>query len=254
MTPLDVFEPWQLGLLGGALGLVVGSYLATLLHRWPLGLSVNRGRSGCDSCGRTLSWWEVAPLAGFVLTAGHCRTCRAPIGRSHILIEAACGASGAYFFALGWPALAPLTWLLLILALFDARHLWLPDPLVAGLAIAGCIAPPWVDFAGWGDRLIGAAAGFGALWLVGTGFRLATGRDGLGGGDPKLFGAIGLWTGALALPGVLLAAAAIGLAHAALRLRRGADRKTLKLPLGCYIAIAAMALAGWKPIAALAML
>lgn len=254
MTSLGIFEPWQLGLLGGVLGLVVGSYLATLLHRWPLGLSVNRGRSGCDSCGRRLSWWEVAPLAGFVLTAGHCRTCGAPISHGHSLIEAACGAAGTYFFALGLPALAPLTWLLLILALFDARHLWLPNPLVAGLAITACIAPPWVDCAGWGDRLLGAVAGFGALWLVGTGFRLITGREGLGGGDPKLFGAIGLWTGALALPGLMLAASVIGLGHAGLRLRRGDDGKTLKLPLGSYIAVAAMALAGWKPIAAMAIL
>ncbi len=65
--------------------------------------------------------------------------------------------------------------------------------------------------------MAGGLIGFGSLWLVGEGFRRATGKVGLGGGDPKLFGAIGLWCGALQLPLIMLVACGIGLTDAGLR-------------------------------------
>ena len=78
------------------------------------------------------------------------------------------------------------------------------------------------------DRVIGGVAGFAALWLVAFGYRRLRGREGLGGGDAKLFGAIGLWLGWRALPAVLLVAALLGLGWAVARRMRSDDR----LPLG----------------------
>ena len=80
--------------------------------------------------------------------------------------------------------------------------------LVAGGELAG--AP-------LADRLIGGAIGFGALALVAWGYRQLRSREGLGGGDPKLLGAIGLWTGWAALAPILVVASLSGLVLAVLR-------------------------------------
>ena len=235
-------------MFGVFLGLLAGSYIATMLVRSPQAISANRGRSRCDSCGRQLSWHELAPIAGFLLAKGQCRSCGARIDPLHLYVELICGALGGALFALEWPLLAPLVWLLVALALFDLLYLWLPDRLTMPLAAVAFISPPWIAGLGLGERLLGGLIGFGALWLVGAGFRGVTGREGLGGGDPKLLGAIGLWLGPLSLPLLLLTACLIGLTDAAVRLLRGAERATLKLPLGLYLAIAAIGFAAAKPL------
>ena len=91
-----------------------------------------------------------------------------------------------------------------------------------------------------GDRAIGGAAGFSALWLIAAGYRAIRGREGMGGGDPKLFGAIGLWLGWRMLPVVLLLASLTGLAFVLVRLVTGRRvRADDRLPLGALLAIAA---------------
>lgn len=226
------------------LGAVIGSFLATVALRWPAGRSALRGRSACDGCGRTLGAHELVPLASALIQRGRCRSCGAAIDPLHWQVEAAAAAIGAAagLVAAGPDALAGAAfgWLLLLLAAIDAREYWLPDPITALLVAAGLAAglagvPPSLA-----DRLIGGAAGFAALWLVAFGYRRLRGREGLGGGDPKLFGAIGLWLGWQMLPMVLLGAALVGLAVAALAAMRGRDIGWASaLPFGTFLAIAA---------------
>lgn len=232
-----VFLPMPPGIAAGfgvLLGLVIGSYLATILWRWPRGLSANAGRSRCDGCQRCLSWYELLPLAGPVLVGQRCRTCGHRIGWQHSLIELACGLLGGYCFAAGMAWLAPLGWLLILLAWFDARHLWLPNSLVGVLAVLA-LTTPSLEAVPFALRLLGGAIGFGMLWSVAAVYRRIRGRDGLGGGDAKLFGAIGLWTGALGLPLILLVACAIGLVDAGMRILLGRNAAALRLPLGTYL-------------------
>jgi len=83
-------------------------------------------------------------------------------------------------------------------------------------------------------------AGFASLWLIGFAYFRATGREGLGGADPKLFGAIGLWLGWRLLPTVLLIAAMVGLGLVAVRLLRGVSvERDDAVPFGAYLAVAA---------------
>lgn len=229
---------------GAGLGAVIGSFLATAAIRWPQERSVARGRSACDSCGRTLGPVDLIPLFGYLIRRGRCATCGAAIDRRHLLIELAAAAIGAIAFALA-PGLtgfagALFGWQLLLLAVLDVEHFWLPDRLTYPLALTGLAAgsagvPPWPN-----DRLIGLAAGFAGLFAVALLYRLVRKREGLGGGDPKLFGAIGAWLGWAALPMVLLLAALIGLAAvAAARARGEAVRATTRLPFGALLAVAA---------------
>jgi len=80
-------EFWFWPLLLGVLGLVFGSFIATVAMRWPQGRSALRGRSECDSCGKTLRADELVPVASFLLQRGKCRSCGAPIPRGHLGVE-----------------------------------------------------------------------------------------------------------------------------------------------------------------------
>jgi leader peptidase (prepilin peptidase)/N-methyltransferase len=228
-------EPYFWPALLGILGLVFGSFIATVAIRWPAGGSALRGRSHCDGCARALTPWELVPLVGYLIVRGKCRSCGAAIAPSHPLTEIAGAVIGlaAGFAAPGWEGVAGAVfgWLLLALAAIDLAALWLPDALTGTLALAGLALGP----APLVDRLAGGVAGFAALWLVATLYHRLRGREGLGGGDPKLFGAIGLWLGWRALPLVLLIACVLGLGWALARRLRATDR----LPLGTLLAAGA---------------
>lgn len=238
-------------LLGGLAGLVAGSFLATLILRWPQGRSVMRGRSSCDGCGRVLGPRELVPLMSALASGGKCRTCGTPIDSLHFSVELSCAAIGVLAAALspgmegaGW---ALLGWLLLTLAILDWRHFWLPDALTLPLAFLGLTVGPWLTPAAFADRVIGAAAGYGALLFLSLVYRRLRGRDGLGLGDAKLLAALGAWFGWQALPFILLSAASMGLAIA-LATGRATSAKA-RLPLGTFLAVAAIP--GWIAASAL---
>ncbi|MCD2325412.1 prepilin peptidase [Sphingomonas sp. IC-56] len=239
-----VAEPWIWPAGLGLLGAIFGSFIATLAIRWPDGRSVSRGRSACDGCGRALGPHELGPLVSYVLQRGRCRSCGEGIAPSHFVVEllglGVGVAAGIAAPGLDGVAGAVFGWLLLTLAALDLAAFWLPNLVTGALAVTGLLGAA----AGLGpplsDRLIGGAAGFAVLWLVAEGYRRARGRIGLGGGDPKLFGGIGLWLGWHALPGVLLIACLIGLAVVlVLRLRGKTLRGSDALPFGVLLAAAA---------------
>ena len=236
------------------LGLLAGSFVAAMVVRWPAGRSVLRGRSQCDGCGGTLRPRDLVPLVSALALRGRCRDCGGAIDPVHGRIELAGAVIGAAagFVAAGPAAFAGavLGWLLLALAALDLRHWWLPDRLTVTLALAGLASGAAGVMPDLGERAIGGLAGFASLWLIGAGYRLLRGREGMGGGDPKLFGAIGLWLGWRMLPGVLLLASVLGLGWVAWRAIRGRRMGAADaLPFGALLALAAypawLAMVGW---------
>jgi leader peptidase (prepilin peptidase)/N-methyltransferase len=212
---------WPLAL--AVLGLIFGSFIATVALRWPEGRSAMRGRSECDSCRKLLRAHELVPLFSYALQRGRCRTCGATIHPGHLAVEIAGALVGvaAGLVAPGWEGVAGAVfgWLL--------------------LALAGIVDGIFFD-PGWLDRIAGGLFGFGLLYLVAFTYRHIRGREGLGGGDPKMFGGIGLWLGASMLAPVLLAASVTGLAVAlALRISGREMGMTSRLPLGTLLAVAA---------------
>lgn len=257
--------PWLL--LAIIIGAVVGSFLGVVLHRMPQGLSVVRGRSACDACAKPLRPWELVPILSFLIQRGRCRLCGAPIDRWQLAAEIG-GAAIAGLVVLSamqaasimchycsaptlWQllVLAIFGWLLLLLGLMDLKHFWLPDKLTGLLAIfalANMAILAWqmesLDVPGIDtviqNHLIGGLVGFSSLWLIGWAYRRLRGREGLGGGDAKLLGAIGLCVGWEPLPFIVLGAAILGLIAAIVMKLTGSsvDGQT-RVPLGSLLAL-----------------
>lgn len=212
---------------GFALGAITGSFLAAVASRWPRGRSILAGRSRCDHCDSVLGAVDLVPLLSYLFLRGRCRRCGAKIDPRHFAIELAAAWIGLVA-ALAHPlplaaASAVLGWWLLLIAALDLDHHWLPDrltlPLIpAGLGVALLGLGPPV-----GERLIGFAAGYLLLLLIALAYRGVRGREGLGGGDPKLLGALGAWLGWQQLPFVLLGAGLVGLASVLLSALRGGN-------------------------------
>lgn len=234
--------------LGGVAGAIAGSFLATLILRWPEARSVMRGRSACEGCGRVLSAADLVPILSAIVQRGRCRTCGARIDPLHLAVEVGCAIIGALavgaMSGLGGIGWAVLGWLLLTLAVLDGRHFWLPDALTVPLAFLGLTIGLWATDVPLADRVIGAASGYAALLAVAVGYRLTRGREGLGLGDAKLMGALGAWFGWQALPFILLLAASLGLMAVLAGMAAGKriDRTT-RVPLGTCLALAAVP--GW---------
>ena len=233
-----------IALAAAVLGAIVGSFVAALVIRWPRGESVVGGRSRCDSCGEVLRPRELVPVLSYLLQRGRCRRCGARIDPKHLAIELA-GALTGVVAVLAHPLpLALVTagfgWWLLAVAAIDAEEQWLPDALTLPLVLLGLLA----GWAGFGppllDRALGALAGGLGLALLALLYRAARGREGMGGGDPKLLAGIGAWLGVLQLPFVLLGAGMVGLVAAlAMALRGQQVGATTRLPLGSLMAVAA---------------
>lgn len=240
---MTTFSAMVLG--GGVLGLIFGSFLAALVMRWPERRSVLSGRSCCDQCGRTLRAADLVPVLSALASRGRCRGCGGRIDPVHMRMELGCAAIGAGAMlaaplpqALGWMLLG---WGLLVLAVLDARHYWLPDALTLPLAFLGLAIGPWITGAGLKEALIGAALGYGVLLALSLGYRAARGRDGLGLGDAKLLGALGAWFGWQALPFILLASSLLALAWVTLRALTGdAIDRTTRIAFGTFLCIAAI--------------
>lgn len=249
------WAPWGAAVVGAsftpmayavlfALGLCFGSFLNVVIHRLPRGQSIVSPPSACPACGHAIRPFDNVPVLSWLVLSGRCRDCRNPIPWRYPAVELAAGLLVVLLAAQLGPraALVPalgFSLALLAVALIDWDHRIIPDEISLGGTVVGLFARG-VTFAGVAEGLTGALVGGGALWLVASAYRRATGVDGLGGGDVKLAAMIGAFLG---WPGVFLtifgAAAAGSLAGGALLLLKRADRRTA-LPFGTFLAPAAV--------------
>jgi leader peptidase (prepilin peptidase)/N-methyltransferase len=227
----------------GLLGLLVGSFLNVVIHRlprmmelrWaaecaqlqapsvatepppvvaPFNLMVPRSR--CPHCGHQIRWFENIPVFSYLALRGRCADCRAPISVRYPVIELA---NAALFAWCGWRwGLTPaaLVWCgfaaaVLALAAIDWDTTLLPDDITLPLVWSGLVvAALGLSGTSLPHALWGAVGGYLSLWLVYWGFKLATGKEGMGYGDFKLFAALGAWFGWPALIPMILMASVIG--------------------------------------------
>ncbi|WP_298192652.1 A24 family peptidase [Novosphingobium sp.] len=241
-------------LAGLVLGAVVGSFMGVVLIRLPDGRPLVMARSACDTCDKELEPFELVPILSWAVQGGKCRECGSAIDCWQLAAELGGAAIGALAVMLGtFPVWAMLLgWQLLLLAMLDLRHMWLPRQLSALLGASGAlfalVMGYWADdMMGIALSLVGGAFGFAALWMLGQGYQMWRGQEGLGGGDPPLLGAIGLWLGPLGVIHTLLAASLLGLAVAFVLWRAGQKiTSDTMLPLGTLLAVAAWPVFLWQ--------
>ena len=236
-------------LIAGVLGLLIGSFLNVVIYRLPRMMelqwqaevadhvaasthdadnaqsiassapepfNLSRPRSRCGACGHQIRWFENLPVLSYLALRGKCSGCGARISPRYPLVELATGGLFvfcAYRFGLSTTAAAWAFFcaMLLAMAFIDWDTTLLPDDLTLPLLWAGLMASAShiIDVPLF-DSVVGAAAGYVSLWLVFWGFKLATGKDGMGYGDFKLFAALGAWFGWQALVPLILLSSIVG--------------------------------------------
>jgi leader peptidase (prepilin peptidase)/N-methyltransferase len=244
------------------LGLLVGSFLNVVIHRVPIMMdnalraecavlanpdaeppttptfNIVAPRSACPKCKAPITALQNIPVVSWLALRGKCASCKNPISARYPLVEIATGVlSGfvAWRFGFGATALAGLafTWLLIALTMIDFDTQYLPDQLNYPLLWLGLLFSLWHPVWAEGaapvtprDSIIGACAGYLSLWSVYWAFKLITGKEGMGYGDFKLYGALGAWLGWQMLLPILLFASGVGALFGIvvmIRQRRGRD-------------------------------
>ena len=200
-------------------------------------------RSACPSCGRRIPATQNVPLLSWVLLRGKCAACGARISARYPVVELAGGMVAAYAAARYGPTLAALgamlfCWSLIALTAIDLDTQMLPDDITLPLIWAGLAFNLDATFARLGPAVIGAIAGYLALWSVYWAFKLLTGKEGMGYGDFKLLAAIGAWLGWHMLPLVILLASIVGAGVGVTLIAFAGHRRDKPIPFGPYLAAA----------------
>lgn len=275
MTDLGwLAQPAILPWVALVLGLCVGSFLNVLIHRlprmmemeWraecaelagqpppasePFNLWVPRSR--CPSCGHGIGVLQNVPLLSYLVLRGRCAKCATPIGLKYPLVEALAGAGAAYAAWHFGPSLAAVgaalfVWCTIALAFIDQETGLLPDDLTLLLLWSGLVLNLAGAYVPLEQAVVGAVAGYLSLWTVYWGYKLVTGKEGMGYGDFKMNAAVGAFVGWKLLPLVILLSALVGLVFGALQMfaARGRWDAAFRFHFGPYIAIAGIAALFW---------
>jgi len=226
-------------------GTMIGSFLNALIYRLPRGINIAIPRSSCPHCNHQIKWFENIPLLSYLFLAGKCSNCKTPISLRYPLVELYMGIV-AIFLAphdLEPQSLYSFFFFFSIMSVFvvhflvDMEHQILPDSLNAYLAIifflSVILSKPYYYF------LTGAA--IGVLFPLGVSylFYKLKGQVGLGGGDIKLWGALGIYLGPMGIvQNIFLSCflgAVIGLILIMLKITKRED----PIPFGPFIIIIA---------------
>jgi leader peptidase (prepilin peptidase)/N-methyltransferase len=183
-------------------GAVIGSFLNVCILRWGADpkQSVVRPRSRCPRCGKGLSWYDNVPVISWLVLRARCRSCGAPISVQYPLVELTTAGIWSYMawhYGLTLEGLhgAVFGTILLGIAMTDAREYIIPDEFTLGGLVVGLLFSLAHGLGGLGAALLGAAVGFGVLWLVGTLGTWAFKEEAMGGGDIKMMAMVGTFVG-----------------------------------------------------------
>lgn len=171
--------------------------------------------STCPKCRHRITALENIPLISYAALRGRCSQCRSAISMRYPVVEALTGVlSGLVGWHFGYGVIAfaalALVWAMIALAFIDLDTQLLPNDITMPLLWGGLLVNLNSGFADIHSAVIGAVVGYLALWSVYWGYKLLTGREGMGYGDFKLLAAVGAWLGWQMLPLVILFSSIVG--------------------------------------------
>lgn len=246
-------------------GLSIGSFLNVVVHRLPIMLkqewqsearllldvqvpgkqeskryNLVTPRSACPACGQPISAIHNIPLISYLLLKGRCANCQARIALRYPLLELVTGVATVTVISVLGPTMQGmlaclLTYSLIALSQIDFETKLLPDDITLPILWLGLIANMYDTFTDLQSAVIGAVLGYLALWTVYQGFRVITGKEGMGFGDFKLLALLGAWLGWQALTFIILMSSIIGTLVGITLILLGRDRNDA-IPFGPYLA------------------
>ena len=219
-------------------GAVIGSFLNVVAYRLPRRESLSHPASHCPNCERPIRHRDNIPVLGWIALRGRCRECHEPIAVRYPLVEALSAVlavavvlvkHGPHDLALGLTLMA----VLITVALIDLDHRIIPNRITGPAALAAVAIGLATRPSGVLTQLVAGAAAGGFLLI----FALAY-PAGMGMGDVKLAGVLGLFLGASVAVAILVAVVAGSLVGGFLLARLGVKegRKT-GIPFGPYLAL-----------------
>ena len=279
MTIFEVLQQNTIFYLSSVLvlGLLVGSFLNVVIHRLPLMLkqqwrddcetflaeseenqapntnvtkqdapfNLVHPRSRCPHCGHQITALENIPVISYLFLKGKCSECKAPISLRYPFIEIL---SGFMVLTVAWLMgfseqagyAMLLSWVLIALTFIDLDHFYLPDNLVLPFLWLGLLINLDGTFTDINSAVIGAAAGYLALWSVYQLFKKLTGKEGMGYGDFKLLAMLGAWLGWQMLPVIIILSSLVGAIVGISLIVFKNHQRSQPIPFGPYLATA-----GW---------
>ena len=246
-------------------GLSIGSFLNVVVHRLPIMLkqewqseakllldvqvpgkqeskryNLVTPRSACPACDQPISAIHNIPLISYLLLKGRCASCQARIALRYPLLELVTGVATVTVISVLGPTMQGmlaclLTYSLIALSQIDFETKLLPDDITLPILWLGLIANMYDTFTDLQSAVIGAVLGYLALWTVYQGFRVITGKEGMGFGDFKLLALLGAWLGWQALTFIILMSSIIGTLVGVTLILLGRDRNDA-IPFGPYLA------------------
>lgn len=221
-------------------GLVIGSFLNVCIYRLLRNISLCRPAfSFCPYCGHRLYLKDLIPVISFIFLAGKCRYCKNVVNKRYILVEVLTGFLFAltYYYYQGLEVFPVWVFVssLIILTFIDLEQRVIPDKLNFFTGAAGVIFGLLLDYRSLLSMTLGFWAGFGFLLLV-----CFLSRGGIGGGDIKLAGVMGIYLGwQLTLLALFISFLAGGLFGLYLILVAGRSRKEM-MPFGPFLALGSL--------------
>ena len=265
-------DPVVFGIFCAVLGLLIGSFLNVVIHRLPKmmdndwrnqcaelhgqdapqseALSLSRPRSRCPACGHAITALENIPVISWLILRGKCSACRTPISPRYPVVEALTSllsALAAIHFGFGWAAAGALLliWSLIALTFIDFDTQLLPDSITLPLLWTGLLFNLFGTYTDLQSSVIGAMAGYLSLWSVYWGFKLVTGKEGMGYGDFKLLAALGAWLGWQILPLTILLSSLVGALLGIALIVVAKRGRQVPIPFGPYLATAGLIALFW---------
>jgi len=221
----------------GLFGALIGSFLNVVAYRVPAGESLVSPGSHCPHCDAPVKPWDNVPVVSWLVLRGRCRDCGKPISPRYPLVELATALVFAAVVAVrGFDddlvLELPFVAALIALAAIDFDHKLLPNKIVYPLAAYGVIATLLVDRDDLVENLIAGAGAFAFLLAAVIAY-----PRGMGMGDVKLGGAMGLYLGLSVIPALLAAFLSGSIVGVAIIAREGAAGRKKAVPFGVFLAL-----------------
>jgi leader peptidase (prepilin peptidase)/N-methyltransferase len=221
----------------GVLGATIGSFLNVVIHRLPAGESLVRPRSRCPGCERPIAPYDNVPVFSWLLLRGRCRGCGQPISARYPLVElvtALLFAAIALVRGLDADLLLELPFAAMLVAVagIDLQHRIVPNRILLPVAVWGVAGAALVQTGDLPELLAAGAGAFGFLLVAAL-----VHPGGMGMGDVKLAGVMGLYLGVSVVPALLVAFLSGSIVGIAIMARRGTSARKQGVPFAPFMAL-----------------